>query len=110
MPFSEGQKRRRRDTKRDRNLKIVELYTSDRGLTLEEIGEQFGITKQRVHQIVTKYGVEPRYVRRDYQRRNPRRVEITCERCGKKRDVYPSQKDQKYCSRACFHAAQRNSK
>lgn len=38
----------------ERNARILELYQSPTHPTLEEIGRQFGLTRQRVHQIVTK--------------------------------------------------------
>lgn len=36
----------------DRNSEMYELYKN--GVTLEAIGEKFGITKQRVHQIIRR--------------------------------------------------------
>ncbi len=35
-----------------RMIKIVQMYNSERAPTLEEIGRKFGLTRQRVHQIL----------------------------------------------------------
>lgn len=37
----------------DRDRLIVERFDSGRGMTLQAIANEFGITRQRVHQIVT---------------------------------------------------------
>src|SRR5690606_22886101 len=42
-----------------RNAAIVEMF--DGGATLQEIGEKFGITRERVRQIVDRAGRTPRY-------------------------------------------------
>ena len=42
------------EDKRERNLEIVRLWLQ--GKTLEEIGQMFGLSKQRVHIIVRQAG------------------------------------------------------
>lgn len=46
------------DNQNQRNREIIELYQdSDNSLTMAQIGEKFGISRQRVQQILRKNGV-----------------------------------------------------
>ena len=42
----------------DRERAMAEMYLS--GRPLREVGDAFGLTRQRVHQILSKVGVERR--------------------------------------------------
>lgn len=42
-------------TKYDRNMKVVKMAKDNPDLTLREIGAHFGISRQRVHQILDTY-------------------------------------------------------
>ena len=44
--------------KANRNEALIEYRRAHPDLSLKEIGEVFGITKQRVHEIIAKYGVQ----------------------------------------------------
>ena len=47
-----------KEARRDRFLRLYELYL-DKGLTLQQIADQEGISKQRVHQILVHEAKEP---------------------------------------------------
>ena len=57
---------------------IVAAYKRTPQLTLEEIGQEFGVSRQRVHQILQKEGVDTHHVT----------IRI-CSSCGKKLDSKP---------------------
>jgi transposase len=62
-----------REARRERFERIYTLYIQE-GLSLQEIADQFGISKQRVHQILMKESKEPEMLeikkRADMRERN----------------------------------------
>jgi transposase len=62
-----------REARRERFERIYTLYIQE-GLSLQEIADQFGISKQRVHQILMKESKEPELLeikkRADMRERN----------------------------------------
>lgn len=62
-----------REARRERFERIYTLYIQE-GLSLQEIADQFGISKQRVHQILIKESKEPELLeirkRADMRERN----------------------------------------
>src|SRR2546421_12992073 len=60
------------DTTRERNERIVELYRS--GVTLQEIGDRFGVTRERIRQIVARAEAPPGRSRGDRGRGSSERV------------------------------------
>jgi Sigma-70, region 4 len=50
----------------ERSLAILAQF--DQGLTLEQIGKEFGITRERVRQIAEKAGREPRHIETEEKR------------------------------------------
>ena len=51
-------------TKDERNQEILRLWNEE-VLTLEEIGERFGLTRERVRQLLVQHGgKDPRLVRK----------------------------------------------
>lgn len=47
----------------ERAIEMARMYAEER-LSLREIAEHFGISRQRVHQIIQPFGLEPHYGRR----------------------------------------------
>ena len=41
--------------KTDRNKEIFECYLTNRKATLTDIGKKYGVSRQRVHQIIVEY-------------------------------------------------------
>jgi DNA-binding transcriptional ArsR family regulator len=71
------------------------------GMTLEMIGEKFGVTRERVRQILGKVGVVYRkYMRPEGQFRRPTKVYGQCPNCNA--DIHRN--GAVYCSRACQKA------
>lgn len=75
-----------REARRERFERIYTLYIQE-GLSLQEIADQFGISKQRVHQILMKESKEPEMLeikkRADMRERNTWRskeIEFQLER------------------------------
>lgn len=68
------------------------------GRTLESIGQENGLTRERVRQILEKMGIE----RRDNSKE---KITIICAVCGKDQKVSPSSCKRKYCSHSCHGKA-----
>ena len=56
---------------KDRNLELVESYRTDPDQTQEILADRFGITRQRVAQILSRYKVK-----------KPKKVRGTCKKCN----------------------------
>lgn len=97
--LSDKEKNRRKNTKRERNQAVIDMYSSEK-YTLKEVGEAFGISRKRVHQIIKREGIIGKHVAKARNRKN--QIEIKCQNCEKKKKVKKSRKDQKYCSIDCF--------
>lgn len=86
---------------KDRNVKIVNAYVN--GHTLQQVGETFGITRERVRQILKKI-LRPEDIKLAQKNRLKRREkerEHPCEFCG---NTVAS--TNKYCSKECESVAQ----
>ena len=68
------------------------------GSTLQDIGEKYGVTRERVRQILAKYNVIMRN-NKDYNRERALKRMIQCKYCDKQFEY--KNKRQKYCSIAC---------
>lgn len=58
----------------ERNLQIAERYRNDETATMQSLADEWGITRERVRQIVRKYGVTPE------ERGRPQRQKARIER------------------------------
>lgn len=70
--------------KQDRNAKVIEMAgakssTGDWLYTYDEIGEMFGITKQRVQQILIAAGIELREPKKSEVKLNIHECGATCK-------------------------------
>ena len=94
------------DPKAKRNAEIVRLHVEDR-MTLTAIGLRYGITKERVRQIVRRAGVSPSVTSAVLKEKSIPCVEVVCETCGTVvwRKPYRSGGIGKFCSPRCFHAS-----
>ena len=81
--------------KAKRRREMIALYKG--GATYKTIGEQFGVSKQYVHQMINKYASK-------HKRKNTTLTPIKCATCGK--EFQPNQSTRKYCSLACSTIAQ----
>lgn len=86
--------------KRDRELLIA--YT-DQHMTLDAIGKAYGITRERVRQIITLY---PEYLEERARRITSNRSFVPCRNaCGKENFVKNNVINKPYyCSKACLYA------
>lgn len=73
-----------------RNRRIVEARLS--GRTLEEVGDEFGLTRERIRQIVVALG-------HGNYKTPPTRYLCTCQSC---RREFLKEYPKKYCSAACW--------
>jgi len=74
----------------------------DSGLTLQGIGDEFGVTRERVRQVLMGCGIDCRAFPETNRVYN--RTEVECEQCGKAFDVAAHQvKKQKryFCGKRC---------
>lgn len=93
----------------DRDLEIVEFYRTVPSTTLTELGIIYGISRQRVEQIILRYEKLNNLLkqRNTYKRPNAAlRIEYRCPSCGKSFTKLPSSK-KKYCSTKCSGTAKR---
>lgn len=65
----------------ERNRQIAELLRDNLSLTLEEIGQQVGMTRERVRQIALKYGVVRKQQLHDVRRDGSPRGQSLCRLC-----------------------------
>lgn len=89
-------------TKGKRNDELIKGY--EKGGTIAELSLKFGISRQRVHQILKREKVDMR------GRGKPRKDRFTlmCEECGKSFESLTKQR--RYCSRKCSHRGLRKYK
>lgn len=52
----------------ERAVQMSKLYAED-GLTLQQIGERFGVSRERVRQLIAPFGLEPHYGKRKQEER-----------------------------------------
>lgn len=93
-----------RDISRDEEM--VRLHVEER-MTLSDIGGRYGVSRERVRQVVRRNDVPPE-VTREVTRENMtvEEVEWRCEHCGKmSRDKPSIAKRRTYCSKECWGAA-----
>ncbi len=93
-----GARKLRQFTERD--AAIVRLY--ENGKTLEELGASFGITRERVRQILVRDGCNVRH--RGQAKREARKITLVCPQCGESRRILPSKINRlndAYCSASC---------
>ena len=89
----------------DRNALVIDDFRT--GVSVAELAERYGVSKQRVSQILKKAGESPAEVRdrriaEDRQRRLDGRPWVTCKVCGN--DFQRSAKSTRPCSDACAEA------
>lgn len=101
--LSDAEKNRRRKSNRERDQKVVDLYTSGKDISMKEVGERLGLSKQLVSYICKKYGVEGKWVRESHRRK--KRKDIICENCEKEFTVARWKSDRTFCSRSCANEA-----
>jgi hypothetical protein len=77
----------------DRNKKIIQEYLL--GKTYQQVGILFGISKQRIEQIITQNKVE----KRGYPKKVEKETRF-CLKCKKSFTAYPKSKT-KHCSHSC---------
>lgn len=78
--------------------RVIELKNDNRFITQVEIGNEVGVSRERVRQILNKVGLNNASEIREKKKR-----ERTCAYCGNPR----SRNNHKYCSRACACKAHR---
>ena len=89
-----------------RKREIVELREQGSPLTMQEIGNKFSISRERVRQIIISRGrpdlcgATGSQIMR--QRHTEILVDLTCANCGKKIKRIPSRAQTQTCSRKCF--------
>ena len=86
--------------KTERNAEMVRLYTEEH-MTLEAIGGRFGVTRERVRQIVKRAGVGRDVTMANHAMRTEENlVDVVCEECGKVVRRRPSRAG-RFCSIRC---------
>lgn len=84
--------------KEERINKMASLYKE--GKTLEEVGAEFGLTRERVRQILEKAGIQRRVAG---ERTKPEEVEErTCPECGEL-FVVPLGSNRLFCTKECSY-------
>ena len=93
----------KRYVKTERNAEMVRLYTEEH-MTLEAIGDLFGVTRQRVEQIVRRAGVgRDVSVANAAIRSEEKLVDSVCERCGRVTRRLPAHaRRTRFCSNLCW--------
>lgn len=91
-------------TKTKRNAEMVRLYV-DEHMTLEAIGTLFGVTRERVRQIVRRAGIGSDVTATNFAFRSEANLmDTACETCGKVMRRQPSEVT-RFCSRRCWGRA-----
>lgn len=74
----------------------------DRNMTLDEIGLAFGVSRERIRQIISKHTPDggTGYV--------PPKYTIICKQCGTTVEVPSYKKNYKFCGRPCRHEYKKN--
>ena len=84
----------------DRDRELLAM-TQTGNFTLKHLGEHFGITRERVRQLLKRLGEKTQYVRKPQPRQQKTKL---CAMCG---TAFPVKNKRKYCSTACRNAATR---
>ncbi len=87
-------KSQQREFKKERNDEILAL--AEEGLTLEEIGEVFGITRERVRQIIQTRGRSITEFHKD------RLVSMNMYQCNACDRIFAAPNASKFCSKKCL--------
>ena len=94
--------------KTERNSEMLRLYIEEH-MTLETIGDLFGVTRERVRQIVSRAGVTRDVTLASMAiRRDSYRVQATCVHCGKVVMDVPSRPKRRFCSPFCRYSSPNN--
>ena len=87
----------------ERTRDMIAMY--QQGFTLQEIGDKYEITGERVRQIITRAGVKATDA---YPARRKRKmVDWKCEQCGKEEQRDPERKKLRFCSQKCAAESRR---
>ncbi len=86
----------------ERNAAIVARYLE--GKTLEQVGQEYGITRERVRQILIQQGVSE--VQKAAVRYLRRFRDWTCRGCGKHEKRDPRNYKRLHCSKLCARKSQ----
>jgi hypothetical protein len=96
-----AQQARKHEKRIARLHKIVEMRR-EKKMTLQEIGAEFGLTRERIRQIVAVYGTpEEKALFKTSVREPSPKVQSACGKCGKPVEYYKNGRARKYCSKQC---------
>ena len=71
-------------------------------ISYREIGECFGISRERVRQILKVFAKKNKRIAQELRTVRCRRIIKKCKFCGKEFSVILSNSNAKYCSKKCF--------